>query len=135
MTDIDSYKPPENIEERDIKRQKVDDSNNDINYHEFTIPQAISKTPFYVEMKQLQIQKECKLGSGGYGTVYRGLYYNTPVAIKELNEKQINPDAKRYFKREAEILAQLKHPNIIPCYGYSLDNDTPFILMQLMDQK
>lgn len=90
---------------------------------------------YYVNFKQLQVFKENKLGNGGYGTVYLGLYYKTPVAIKELNEKQISPQAKDYFRREAEILAHLKHPNIIPCFGYSLKKDTSFIIMQLMDKE
>ena len=96
-----------------------------------------SGNSYYVNDKKLQVFKENKLGTGSYGTVYLGHYYKTPVAIKVLNEKQVHKDAKRYFEREAEILEHLKHPNIIPCFGYSLDNKngTPFIIMHLMDQK
>ncbi|MEE8569051.1 MAG: serine/threonine-protein kinase, partial [Anaerolineales bacterium] len=53
-----------------------------------------------------------KLGCGGMGAVYRGRdeRLGVDVAIKE--NLFISPEAERQFKREATLLALLRHPNL-----------------------
>ena len=68
------------------------------------------------------------LGQGGFGAVYRAwdMNLNCPCALKE--NLDISPEAQRQFKREAQILDKLSHPNlpkvidhfIIPSQGQSL---------------
>ncbi len=57
-----------------------------------------------------QIGKE--LGHGGYGAVYRAhdSRLGKTVALKE--NLNVSDDAARQFRREAEILANLKHPHL-----------------------
>ncbi|HLF80989.1 MAG TPA: serine/threonine-protein kinase, partial [Anaerolineales bacterium] len=55
---------------------------------------------------------EGRLGQGGMGAVYRAydLTLEIEVALKEnLNP---NPESERQFKREARLLANLRHPNL-----------------------
>jgi serine/threonine protein kinase len=60
------------------------------------------------------------LGTGGFGEVYRALDRRTgrSVALKVmLSERLIGRDAQREaarFEREAKVLGQLQHPNIVP---------------------
>ena len=49
---------------------------------------------------------ENKLGQGGFGVVYKGVYNDKPVAIKQLNAG-LSKDALQELKREAEIMFQL----------------------------
>jgi hypothetical protein len=83
----------------------------------------------------LSIFKEV-LGTGSYGTVYKGLYYQSPVAVKVLHEIQQSPSAKSYFRREAQFLwyywlfsknsyffSSLRNPHIVYCFGYSMNDD------------
>ena len=49
---------------------------------------------------------ENKLGQGGFGVVYKGIYNDKPVAIKQLNA-DLSADALQELKREAEIMFQL----------------------------
>jgi eukaryotic-like serine/threonine-protein kinase len=61
------------------------------------------------------------LGQGGMGEVYRardgGL--NRDVAIKVLPAVMAaDPDRLRRFRREAQLLASLNHPNIAQVYGF-----------------
>ncbi len=60
-----------------------------------------------------------ELSHGGQGVVYQALQRSTKrkVAIKELLEgRHASPAARRRFEREIELVAQLKHPNIIAIF-------------------
>ena len=60
------------------------------------------------------------LGKGGMGEVYRARdsKLNRDVALKILPELfALDPDRLARFKREAQVLASLNHPNIAAIYG------------------
>jgi Tol biopolymer transport system component len=60
------------------------------------------------------------LGAGGMGEVYRGrdTELNRDVALKVLPELfSVDADRLARFKREAQVLASLNHPNIAAIYG------------------
>lgn len=80
---------------------------------------------------------ESKLGEGGMGTVYRGmqLSLNRAVAIKTLSTaNKLSEDTVQRFFREAKILSQLNHPNIVSIidFGTTAPSTTPFIVMELL---
>jgi eukaryotic-like serine/threonine-protein kinase len=83
---------------------------------------------------------ESKLGEGGMGTVYRGvqLSLNRAVAIKTLTlAAKLSDETVQRFFREAKVLSQLSHPNIVSIidFGTSADSATPFIVMELLTGK
>ena len=60
------------------------------------------------------------LGAGGMGEVYRAkdTNLNRDVALKILPESfALDADRVARFKREAQVLASLNHPNIAAIYG------------------
>lgn len=76
------------------------------------------------------------LGEGGMGRVYRahradGQYERT-VALKLLRSDRGSPKLDG-FKREAEILARLEHPNIARLYDAGIDNDLPYLAIELVN--
>lgn len=77
-------------------------------------------------------QLQDKLGEGGMGEVYKALDSETGqiVAIKYLKSDALASDthAVQRFKREAEILRQLPHPNIVKILDADFQ-DTAFIVM------
>jgi serine/threonine protein kinase len=63
---------------------------------------------------------EAELGRGGMAVVYRALdlRLNRRVAIKVLPpELAFNPSVRSRFMREAQMAAQLAHPNIVPIFA------------------
>jgi serine/threonine protein kinase len=73
-------------------------------------------------------------GQGGMGTVYRAeqAVPRRIVAVKVLNQAAASPDRLAAFHREAETIARLEHPNILPVYGYGEAGGRPFLLLRYM---
>jgi eukaryotic-like serine/threonine-protein kinase len=59
-----------------------------------------------------------ELARGGMGTVYLGedTDLNRQIAIKVLNPTDITADLRERIMREAQIIAQLEHPGIVPVH-------------------
>ena len=77
-----------------------------------------------------------KLGEGGMATVYCGTdtLLRRRVAIKVLREQYAADDEfVRRFYQEAESAARLSHPNIVNTYDVGRQDDTYFIVMELVD--
>lgn len=73
------------------------------------------------------------VGSGGMATVYRAHHERLDriVAIKVIHKNFTNePDFLARFEREARIVAQLEHPNIVPVYDYNEFDGQPYIVMK-----
>ncbi|EJW86521.1 TKL/IRAK protein kinase [Wuchereria bancrofti] len=75
------------------------------------------------------------LGSGGYGTVYRGMWEKTEVAVKRIQavkECGHEKEQMRQSLQELRMLSKYRHDNILPLYAYSLDGPQPCLLYQYM---
>lgn len=55
------------------------------------------------------------IGEGGMGAVFLGMHstLKKPVAIKILIPEKLESSFLKRFKKEAEVMAFLKHPNIV----------------------
>jgi eukaryotic-like serine/threonine-protein kinase len=76
------------------------------------------------------------LGVGGMGEVYRArdTKLNRDVAIKILPPAFANdPDRLARFKREAQVLASLNHPNVGGIYGFEDANSIHALVLELVD--
>ena len=65
-----------------------------------------------------QIQLYSKIGSGSFGTVYRGHYHGF-VAIKRLNVTDPTPQQLKAFKNEVAVLRKTRHTNILLFMGWT----------------
>ena len=80
-----------------------------------------------------ELQQE--LGHGGFGAVYRAHQplLKRDVAIKVILPKFANkPDFIRKFEVEAELIARLEHPFIVPLYDYWRDPNGAYLVMRLV---
>ncbi|MEL6150696.1 MAG: protein kinase [Chloroflexota bacterium] len=76
------------------------------------------------------------LGSGGMATVYRARHSRLAreVALKLLHQAFITDDNFiARFEREAQIVAQLDHPNIVPVYDFDDIEGQPYIAMKYIE--
>jgi eukaryotic-like serine/threonine-protein kinase len=79
---------------------------------------------------------EKPLGSGAMGAVYRARYTKNgmKMALKIIGLGLVgNETSLARFEREASILKQLNHPNIVRFYGAGRSQGTPYYAMELID--
>ncbi|MFD3591321.1 serine/threonine-protein kinase [Nocardia sp. NPDC058640] len=76
------------------------------------------------------------LGRGGMGSVYLARHPRLPrqTALKMLNAELFSDNEIRArFEREADLAAQLEHPNIVTVYDRGVDEGRLWISMQFVD--
>jgi eukaryotic-like serine/threonine-protein kinase len=77
-----------------------------------------------------------ELGAGASGRVVVARYDATGqlVAAKVLSAQMLaDPAFRERFRREAEIMGQVRHPNVVSLYGYVDTGNQAVILMELID--
>ena len=78
---------------------------------------------------------ESLLGAGGMGRVYRARHVELgeQVAVKFLlAEWTARPEMRARFRREAVVLARLRHPNIVSVIDYGEHQGELFLVMELL---
>ncbi len=76
-----------------------------------------------------------RIGAGGMGAVYRA---TQPVVEREVAVKIIlpqfanQPDFIRRFEAEAQLIARLEHPHIVPLYDYWREPGVAYLIMRLL---
>ena len=74
-----------------------------------------------------------QLGQGGMATVYLGHHpqLERHVAIKVMHQNFLDDEGfVARFKREAQIVAKLNHPHIVPVYDYDEHEGQPYLVMK-----
>ena len=75
-----------------------------------------------------------ELGRGGMGVVYRARdpLLNREVALKVVSSGELTPETEERFQREAQIVAQMDHPGIVPIYDLGRHEGSLFFVMPLV---
>ncbi|CAH8508202.1 unnamed protein product [Schistosoma curassoni] len=117
--------------EKDIQRLKELDKLFLSNYQ-------LEKDEHY-EFSRKNLQLTCRLGSGAFGIVYRGVAENLPncvnpnekidVAVKTLKD-DFTEEHVSEFLMEVNIMKQLRHKHIIEFYGVCTENGSPLLIME-----
>lgn len=77
-----------------------------------------------------------RVGAGGFAEVYRAqdLRLKRAVAVKVLRpDLGLTPGMLERFRREAEVIAALRHPNIVPIYDVAEGEGVAFIIMPFIE--
>ncbi|MCC6299939.1 MAG: protein kinase [Anaerolineales bacterium] len=74
------------------------------------------------------------IARGGMAEVYKGKHKSFGVvAIKVMRGlMERDPDQLSRFQREAEVVAELKHPNVVQMLDYKVEDDTPCLIMEFI---
>jgi serine/threonine protein kinase len=69
---------------------------------------------------------------GGMAEVYRGTHETFgPVAVKVMRGLlERDSEQLQRFQREAEVVTDLKHPNIVQMFDYTVEDETPCLIME-----
>jgi serine/threonine protein kinase len=76
-----------------------------------------------------------RIGTGGMGVVYRAVQplVEREVAIKIILPRYANhPEFIRRFEAEAQLVARLEHPHIVPLYDYWREPNVAYLVMRLL---
>jgi DNA-binding response OmpR family regulator len=80
---------------------------------------------------------EERIGSGGYGAVYRALHLELrqPVAVKVMQSRTAAPQvALQRFRQEGISACRVKHPNAVTVMDFSLTEEgVAFLVMELLE--
>lgn len=77
-----------------------------------------------------------QLGQGGMATVYKAYHeqLDRHVAIKVMHQNFLEDESfLMRFRREAQIVARLEHPNIISVYDYNEHQGQPYLVMKYVE--
>jgi WD40 repeat protein len=81
-----------------------------------------------------------QIGKGGFGAVYKAadtLFGNRTLAIKEMSQSSLNPqelhETTAAFKREAQLLAGLTHPNLPRIYEQFSETGRWYLVMDYIE--
>ena len=77
------------------------------------------------------------MGEGATGKVFRALHQTLkiPVAVKILHSAELerDPTLHHQLRSEAQLLAQLNHPNIIRVWDFEDNADLPYIVLEIVE--
>ncbi|KAJ7622505.1 kinase-like domain-containing protein [Roridomyces roridus] len=83
-------------------------------------------------ISSFDVEVGAQIGAGGFGTVFKGTWNRTDVAIKMIhNESGVTANLDM-LRNEINIWMRLRHPNILQFLGANTLDDKPFVVMPLL---
>jgi len=72
------------------------------------------------------------VGQGAMGTVYRAYHAGLArtAAVKVLTVLTPDPDSLARFRREAQSIARMRHPNVLNVYDFGEHEGTPYMIVE-----
>ena len=86
---------------------------------------------FFIEYDE--IKKERPIGKGGMGELYLGEWQGKQIALKKIKLNHIKNNLLSYkFINEINIIASMRHPNILLFMGVTIDNNTYYMITEYL---
>ncbi|CAK8537650.1 unnamed protein product [Lathyrus sativus] len=85
------------------------------------IPKYVNLEPSlamdWLEISWDELRIKERVGAGSFGTVYRGEWHGSDVAVKVLSVQNFHDEQLREFLREVAIMKRVRHPNVVLFMG------------------
>lgn len=91
------------------------------------------ETRTWIIQRNEVVQSSTVLGKGSWGSVRKGTFRGSPVAVKELHSVIMSSHSRRLFEREMEISSRCRHLNIVQFMGATSDDQSPLLVTELLD--
>jgi eukaryotic-like serine/threonine-protein kinase len=101
-------------------------------------PLTLIEPEFFIGKSFGKYNIKDKLGKGGMGIVFLAVHctLNKKVALKSFVPNSGNTNYEKRFFREARIMAELKHQNIVEIYDFDISPwGTPYYVMEYLHGK
>ncbi|EER96846.1 G-type lectin S-receptor-like serine/threonine-protein kinase At5g35370 [Sorghum bicolor] len=108
----------------------ADDDEDDDNVRVPGMPTRFS----YAEIEAMTSNFETKIGSGGFGSVYKGELPGVEglVAVKKL--EAVGVQAKREFCTEITVIANIRHVNLVRLRGFCAEGSRRLLVYEYMNR-
>ncbi|XP_024981777.1 uncharacterized protein LOC112518351 isoform X3 [Cynara cardunculus var. scolymus] len=111
------------LSDSSIKDAAMNNGDQDVPFNNALIAEMEADIYGLQIIKNAELEELRELGSGTYGTVYHGRWRGSDVAIKRIKKSCFSGRSSEQerltndFWREARILSNLHHPNVVAFYG------------------
>ncbi|EGC29890.1 SH2 domain-containing protein [Dictyostelium purpureum] len=85
-----------------------------------------------IDRNEISYNREAKLGSGAFGSVYKGIVRGKEVAIKKLTQTVFEENTMNEFRKEVSLMAKLRNPHLLLFMGACTTPDDLSIVTELM---
>ena len=92
--------------------------------------QQPERRSWIVQRREVEVDRNEILGSGSWGTVFKGWFRGTPVAVKELHRIIISDHNRILFDREMELASRLRHKNLVQFMAAVAEGGDPLIVTE-----
>ena len=83
-----------------------------------------------LQPSQIEVDRSSKLGSGAFGSVYRGIFEGSiEIAVK--TAMTIDESSLIALENEIILMRNLSHPRVLMCYGYRMEMREFLIALEL----
>lgn len=87
-----------------------------------------------VGRQEVELNMHRMVGTGAWGYVVEGTFRGKTVAVKCLHSVIRQPHFLQTIRREIDMMARVRHPNLVLFIAVVLDNETgPMIITELLD--
>ncbi|KAL8034606.1 hypothetical protein ABFX02_12G039300 [Erythranthe guttata] len=97
---------------------------------------SVPGLPVRFDYKELAVATEnfkTQIGSGGFGTVYKGTLLNgTDIAVKEIT--CLGPQGRREFLTEIAVIGKIHHVNLVRLKGFCVHRGQRFLVYEYMNR-
>ncbi|KAF4349054.1 hypothetical protein G4B88_029023 [Cannabis sativa] len=97
---------------------------------------SIPGLPVRFDYEELEVATDnfkTQIGSGGFGTVYKGILADkTVVAVKKMTS--LGVQGKKEFFTEVSIIANIHHVNLVGLKGFCVEGSKRFLVFEFMNK-